>query len=238
MKKITLFFRFWVLNSLIIISTFISNGQENIIKTGITGYLLGDFNLGFERMTTENQSVQFKMGYFMPVLSPVISEKTITPSEYDYVGSKGSVQMSLEYRFYTSKQGLKGFYLGPYLRYYGIRAEYTDIIQVKTFHVDGSVNNFGTGFQLGYHFIFNESFSLDISFFGAGIDKNNVKLVYTNDQQNFNYNEIVDDVSEVFEDIPYFEKRLKNEVNSDNLTSRLPFIFPGLRASVSLGIAF
>lgn len=213
-------------------------GQENIIKTGITGYLLGDFNLGFERMTYENQSVQFKMGYFMPVLSPVISEKTITPSEFTYIGSKGSVQLSLEYRFYTSKQGLRGFYLGPYVRYYGIRAEYDDIIQSETFHVDGSVNNYGAGFQLGYHFIFKESFSLDISFFGAGIDKNNVKLLYTIDQPGFNYNEIVDDVSEVFDDIPYFEKRLKNEVNQDNLTTKLPFIFPGLRASISLGIAF
>jgi hypothetical protein len=238
MKKTDQFFRFWVLNSLILITSFTAFGQENIIKTGITGYLLGDFNLGYERMTVENQSVQFKMGYFSPVLSPIITGKTITPSEYTYLGSDGSVQMSLEYRFYTSKQGLKGFYLGPYFRYYGIRAEYTDIIQSKTFHVDGSVNSIGAGVQLGYQFIFNESFSLDISFFGAGIDKNNVKLLYTTDTPNFNYNDIVDDVSEVFEDVPYFEKRLENEVNNDNLTSKLPFIFPGLRASVSLGIAF
>lgn len=238
MKKTDQFLRFWVLNSLILITSFTAFGQENIIKTGITGYLLGDFNLGYERMTVENQSVQFKMGYFSPVLSPIFTGKTITPSEYTYLGSDGSVQMSLEYRFYTSKQGLKGFYLGPYFRYYGIRAEYTDIIQSKTFHVDGSVNSIGAGVQLGYQFIFNESFSLDISFFGAGIDKNNVKLLYTTDTPNFNYNDIVDDVSEVFEDVPYFEKRLENEVNNDNLTSKLPFIFPGLRASVSLGIAF
>jgi hypothetical protein len=106
------------------------------------------------------------------------------------------------------------------------------------FNVEGSVNTLGLGVQLGYQFLINEKFSVDIGFFGAGIDKNSVKLIYTTTATNFNYNSIVDDVSEVFEDIPYFEKRLKNEVNTNNLITKLPFLFPGLRAGFTVGVSF
>jgi hypothetical protein len=168
----------------------------------------------------------------------VISEKTITPSEYIFKDSRGTLQTSLDYRWYTKKQGLTGFYFGPYLRYYGLRADYTDNISNGLFEVEGSLNTIGAGIQLGYNLRIKEMFSIDFSFFGAGIDRNAVKLIYTTRQAGFDYNNIVDDVSEVFEDIPYFEKRLKNKVNPDNLTSRLPFLFPGLRASINVGIAF
>ncbi len=212
--------------------------QDNIIKTSLSGFLIGDFNLSFERKTFDNQSVQFRLGHFYPTQGLLITEKTITPGEYTLQDSRGALQTSLEYRWYTKKQGLSGFYLGPYIRYYGIKASYSDLVRSNIFQVEGSMNNIGAGVQLGYHFLINEIISIDISFFGAGIDRNSLKLVYTIDQPNFDYNVIVNDVSEVFEDVSYFEKRLKNKVNPNNLTSRLPFLFPGLRASVSIGIAF
>jgi hypothetical protein len=212
--------------------------QDNIIKTSLSGFLIGDFNISYERKTLDNQSVQFRLGYFQPTMGPLITEKTITPNEYTFQDSRGSLQTSLEYRWYTKKEGLTGFYLGPYIRYYGIRANYSDIVQSNTFMVEGSMNNIGAGVQLGYHFLINEIISIDLSFFGAGVDRNSLKLIYTIDQPNFDYSTIVNDVSEVFEDVSYFEKRLKNKVNPNNLTSRLPFLFPGLRASLSIGIAF
>jgi len=212
--------------------------QDNIIKTSLSGFLIGDFNIGYERKTFNNQSVQFRLGYFQPTMGPLITEKAITPGEYTFQDSKGVLETSLEYRWYTKKEGLSGFYLGPYIRYYGIRANYSDVVQSYTFRVEGSMNNIGAGVQLGYHFLISEIVSIDLSFFGAGIDHNSLKLVYTIDQPNFDYSRIVNDVSEVFKDISYFEKRLKNKVNPNNLTSRLPFLFPGLRASVAIGIAF
>lgn len=213
-------------------------GQISAVKTSVTGLLLGDYSLSYERHTFNKQSAQFRIGYFQPLLSPFIAEKTITPSEFSFIDSKGSIQSSLEYRFYTGEAPMHGFYLGPYLRYYAIRANYTDEIKTTLFNVEGSVNTIGLGVQLGYQFLINEKFSIDLSFFGAGIDKNNVKLIYTTTTSNFNYNSIVDDVSGVFEDIPYFEKKLKNEVNPGNLTTKLPFLFPGLRAGITVGVSF
>lgn len=224
-------------NSLLIL-ILAATGQDNIIKTSISGYLLGDFSLSFERQTYENQSIQLRFGYFQPTLSPFISEKTLTPSEYTFVDSKGSPQASIEYRFYTKREGLTGFYLGPYFRYYSINADYTDVIKENTFNVDGSINSFGLGVQLGYNWIINDIVSIDFSFFGAGIDKNTVKLIYTHNSAGFDYNTIVNDVNEVFKDVRYLEKRLKNEVSADNLTTKIPFLFPGLKAGVTIGIVF
>ena len=215
-----------------------SSAQKSVIKTSVSGLLLGDYSLSYERQTFNNQSAQIRIGFFQPLLSPFISENTMTPSEYNFIDSKGSIQSSLDYRFYTGDLPLHGFYLGPYLRYYGIRANYSDEINSVVFNVEGSLKTFGLGVQLGYQFLINEKFSVDIGFFGAGIDKNNVKLIYTTTTPNFNYSLIVDDVSEVFEDIPYFEKRLKNEVNPNNLITKLPFLFPGLRAGITVGVSF
>ena len=215
-----------------------SSAQKSVVKTSVTGLLLGDYSLGFERQVFNNQSAQFRIGYFQPLLSPFISESTITPSEFTFKDSKGAIQSSIEYRFYSGDVPLHGFYLGPYLRYYAIRAYYSDEVRSHLFNVEGSVNTFGLGVQLGYQFLINETFSVDISFFGAGIDKNNVKLIYTTTTPNFNYSTIADDVSEVFEDIPYFEKKLKNEANPNNLITKLPFLFPGLRAGITVGVSF
>jgi hypothetical protein len=215
-----------------------AEAQENIVKTSISGFAIGDFSISYERKTFENQSANLRIGYFQPTVSPFIGKKTITPSDYTYKDSDGTLQTSLEYRWYTRKQGLTGFYFGPYLRYYAIRADYGDVIRADNFNVKGSFNSFGTGVQLGYHFLINRIFSVDLSFFGAGIDYNTVKLVYTTDMQGFDYSTIVGDVSKVFEDLPYFEKRLKNTVNPNNLTSRIPFLFPGLKAGITIGVAF
>ena len=213
-------------------------GQKNTVRTSLSGFMTGEFNVSYERMTYENQSVLLRIGYFQPTLSPVITENTITPSQYSFKDSRGTLQTSVDYRWYTKKQGLTGFYFGPYLRYYGLRVDYSDNINSGLFGVEGSLNAIGAGIQLGYNFIIKEMFSIDLSFFGAGIDRNSVRLIYTTSQPGFDYSTIVDDVSEVFEDIPYFEKKLKNQINRDNLTTRLPFLFPGLRASIHVGIAF
>lgn len=65
-----------------------------------------------------------------------------------------------------------------------------------------------------------------------------VKLIYTTKKQGFNYSTIVDDVSDDFEGVPYFGKRLKNENHTEYLISSIPILFPGLLAGITIGIVF
>lgn len=115
--------------------------QNNIIKTPLSGFMLGHFSLSYERQTFNKQSIQLKTGYFQPVLGPIISSSTITPSEYTFVKNNRLVQTSLDYRFYAVENDLKGFYIGPYFRYFGIRAEYTDMIKNDSFDFKDSFSS-------------------------------------------------------------------------------------------------
>lgn len=215
--------------------------QENAIKVGLTDALLGNFNLSYERVLNDKNSIQFKIGYWQPSMSPFIKDETITPDAYNLQDSKGGIGTSIEYKFYLSDRNtLQGLYLAPYLRYFNQAALFTDEIDGDLFDVDTRINTIGLGAQIGYQLIIDEIFTIDFYFFGAGLDKYNLKLKYElqQPQTGFDYNTITDDVSEVFEDINYLESRLEHEVNTDDLTSKLPFLFPGFRIGISVGVAF
>lgn len=215
--------------------------QENSLKTGITDALTGHFNLSYERNVNEKSSIVVKAGYWHPTASPLISDNTITPEAYSLIDAKGGMNVSAEYRFYAGNHlAPEGFYIAPYFRFFNQAALYTDEIGGNLFDVDMDLNTFGLGAQIGYQLITEGGFTMDFYFFGAGVDHYNLKLDYQLQQPRpgFDYSTITDDVSEVFEDINYFESRLEHQVNDDNLLSKLPFLFPGFRFGVSVGYAF
>lgn len=215
--------------------------QENTVKIGFSDAFIGHLNLSYERVINDNNSIQFKFGYMEPINSPFISENTITPEAYVLKETNGGVNASLEYRFFISRQEIpQGFYIAPYLRCLNQSMVYTDEISDQTFNVDSKLGTFGLGAQLGYQLIVNEIFTFDFYFFGAGVDHHTIRLKYQlkDPQPGFDYGRITDDVSQVFEDINYLEEQLEHTVNDDNLTSKLPFLFPGFRLGISVGVAF
>ncbi|WP_372934886.1 DUF3575 domain-containing protein [Mariniphaga sediminis] len=215
--------------------------QNNVIKAGFSDAFLGHFNLNYEWKANQKQSILLKLGYMEPTLSPFFNEKTITPSAYTLEESKGGINTSLEYRFYvTGKEPLQGLYIAPYARYSNQKMKFSDEIDDRAHTVDTRLNSVGIGAQLGYQLIIEERFTLDLYFFGAGIDHHSVTLKYQlrQPEAGFDYGSITEDVSNVFKDINYLHKRLEHEVNDDNLTTRLPFFFPGFRVGINLGIAF
>ncbi len=215
--------------------------QDNSIKIGFSDALLGHYNLNYERNLGRNNSVQFKLGYLKPTTSPFISEETITPGAYNLIEVNGGISTSVEYRFYISqKRSPEGFYIAPYLRYFNQAVDYTDEIENYQFNVDSRLNTIGIGGQLGYQWVFNEIFSVDLYFFGAGLDYHMGKLEYMVDPKpdGFDYGMVTSHVDDVFTDIDYLHKRLNHEVNEDNHTTKLPFLFPGLRMGFNVGVAF
>ena len=230
----------YILIFLLLVSTLVT-AQENTIKAGFTGAFLGDFNLGYERVVNDKNSIHFKIGYWQPSISPFIKDETITPEAYDLIDAKGGIHTSLEYRFYINNRNtLQGFYIAPYLRYYNQGALFFDEIEGDLFDVDARIDNIGLGAQIGYQLIIEEVFTIDFYFFGAGLEKYSLKLDYELQQPKagFDYNSITDDVSEVFEDINYLESKMEHEINTNNLISKLPFLFPGFRMGISVGFAF
>jgi hypothetical protein len=226
---------------LFLLSGLFSGAQENVIKAGVTGLFIGDINFGYERMMSHNSSLNFKFGFLNPTISPFISESDITPDAYNLAEANGGITASLEYRFYLSKKtGLKGFYVAPYLRYLSQNMVFEDVIEDFEFFVKTKNHSLGFGGQLGYQWVIDEIFTIDFFFFGTGIDFHNAELKYilVNKPPEFNYSMVTKHVDDVFADISYLHKKLRHEINADNHTTRLPFLFPGVRIGISVGIAF
>lgn len=215
--------------------------QENILKTGISNALFGDFNLSYERMVNEKSAVQFKIGYFNPMVSFTLSEKVITPEGYVFMEDKGGFHTSFEYRFYLQEgKTMQGFYLAPFVRHFNQRVKYTDMIDGDKFNVDVKALNFGIGAQLGYQIIIHEAFTLDFYFLGLSLDHYSGTLNYTLSQprSGFNYASITDNIDDTFEDYGFLSKNLKHNVQTDRDNVKVPFFFPGIRIGISAGIAF
>ena len=225
----------------IFVSVIIGFAQENVIKTGLTNALFGDFNLSYERVINENNSLQVKAGYLNPMVSFTISEKLVTPGDYTFVEGKGGFHISAEYRFYLKKgMALKGLYLAPFIRHFNQRLLYTDIISSDLFDVDLKAINFGVGGQIGYQLIINDALTFDFCFIGLSLDHYNGNLKYTLHQPRtgFSYASITDDIDQSLNDYSFLINNRKHYVKADRDDVKIPFFFPGIRIGVSAGIAF
>lgn len=228
-----------LLVSLLALTASISVAQKNAIKTGFLGALGGDFSLSYERATTNNQTINFKIGYWNPSASIVFSDEFITPNAYELQEMSGGVNTSVEYRFYnTNGQALQGWYIAPYLRFVKINALYEDEISRNIFDVDFGIDRFGLGAKIGHQWIVNDVFAVEI-FGGLGIDRYKVEREYTIQTGTFtDYNSIVDDVNDWIDDWDYLKEREEHEITQNKLVSKLPFWFPGFELGVNIGIGF
>lgn len=226
---------------ILLLAGYLSHSQNNVIKASFTGPLAGDVNFGFEKAVNRNSSINIRLGYLDPLLSPFISEDMFTPRAYTLQEARGGISAALEYRFYLSeKNSIQGFYIAPYARYFNQDMVFSDEIENKIFTVKTNINTLGVGGQFGYQWIFNKVFTLDLYFIGAGVDYHNGNIKYTLEPQppGFDYSMVTPHVDDVFVDIKYLHKRLKHVINEDNHTTKLPFLFPSLRMGGSIGIAF
>jgi hypothetical protein len=95
-----------------------------------------------------------------------------------------------EYRLYLSesKPALKGFYLGPFLRYQNLtltaQEEYAGIDGGGTVEGKASLNAFGGGMVAGYQFLFKKRFTLD-AFLGPSYNGGSLKVTSGDASQTF-----------------------------------------------------
>lgn len=226
---------------LFLIAGIAAGAQNNVIKAGFTGAVIGDFNIGIEKKVTPKSSLHLKAGFLEPTSSPVVPVENLIPEPYRMLEVNGGLTTSLEFRFYLSrKEGLRGFYLAPYARHFSQSMLFEDVIDEYAFKVDGQLNTYGAGLQLGYQWIIKEVFSIDLFFLGSGIDFHNAEITYSMDPEpeGFDYSMVTPYVDDVFRDINFLYKNLEHEVRDDSHYSKIPVSLPGFRAGISLGVAF
>lgn len=215
--------------------------QKNAIKLGISGVNYGDFFLNYERVINPKSSINVNVGYwdFKASLVDFSGIMNTTEDGLSLQQYNSGFHSSVDYRFYVGKHdALKGFYLGPYVRYWDHSLILLDDIEGEDFDVDTKIWSIGFGFQMGYHWVINDYISIDWYFIGLGIESISAKFVYVTETRNFDYNTIVDDFIDVFDGFDYFQKKINTATSPENMTAKLPFIAPGIKTGLTIGVAF
>ena len=156
--------------------------RMNTIKLDLTHNLLyrNAYNLSWERLTKQNQSLGITVGYQE---FPHVFElgENIEGKRSD---NSGGYKMGAEYRFYLKKENKfsapRGVYIGPYFSVLGFNTSrdivYTGDGEPQEATYNAKFNLYSLGGQLGYQFVFNDRWSLDLVVVGPSVTRYNAKM--------------------------------------------------------------
>jgi len=121
---------------------FVDQEYKSALKFNLLSPIVGAIAINYENKLNNDASFIASASYFTGQI-----DNTTEPV-------RGFVA-SLEYRFYTGDEAMKGFYLQPYVRY-----QYFKDIQTKTDELSVP----GIGLLAGYQYIFVKRIVLDLNF--------------------------------------------------------------------------
>ncbi len=112
-----------------------ANAQENIVKFNPLALIVGSVEIGYERVLSDNQSLQVDLGY-----------ASFDSGSFDYTG----LGAGLQYRFYIqeSKEAPVGWFAGPFASYSTSKADNSGGDDFKT-------SVFAAGGVIGYQWNWN-----------------------------------------------------------------------------------
>jgi hypothetical protein len=155
--------------------------RMNTIKLEFTQAIYpNSFIFSYERVTTPNQTFCISGGYeeFPDIIG--VSSRTNVKNNL----SKSGFKAGAEYRFYLKNENKylapRGVYIGPYISYndfYNKREIEVDVDGIKEtalLKTDFSILNLGA--QLGYQFIINDHWSIDLVMIGPSVSNYRAKL--------------------------------------------------------------
>lgn len=157
--------------------------RDNTIKLDVTSQLLFNKSLVFsyERYIKIRQTASITVGYHtFPSLRSIGNGVEVK----DEKSSSGYVAGG-EYRFYLGKENRyatpRGVYIGPYIAYHNFRNDR----DISLTYEDGTVsdallntkvNILNIGFEVGYQFIINQRWSIDLVFIGPSVSQYRINM--------------------------------------------------------------
>jgi hypothetical protein len=196
--------------------------RKNTIKLDLTSYWLfrNALNFTYERVTKPNQSFSVTAGYQeFPRTSSLGSRIAVKENN-----TANGLKFGGEYRFYLAKENKykapHGVYIGPYVAYNRFANERTIEVDNNGTPEEAILNtNFNVlnvGFQLGYQFIINNRWAIDLVFVGPSVSnyRFNAKL-----SDNLNI-DIEDIQNEIILDLIDRFPMLEEVINENEASSR------------------
>ncbi|HEX5170333.1 MAG TPA: DUF3575 domain-containing protein [Cyclobacteriaceae bacterium] len=181
--------------------------RRNTIKLDLTSHWLyrNALVFSYERVTKPNQSFAISGGYQQFPSIGSFGDNIDVEKEKDATGYK----FGGEYRFYLEKENKygapRGVYIGPYATYLSFKNGRTISVDnegtIEQADLDTKLSVFNIGVQLGYQFVLNNRWTIDLIFVGPSVSNYNVKFTldgnYTFDPDEVE-NEILADLIDRF----------------------------------------
>lgn len=220
--------------------------QKNSVELGLGGLAVGSFNLRYERLITQKSSLQLTVSPLYPkkfnIEDNVYSDIDINEATFDN-GKITGITVIPEYRFYLGAgEGMRGFYVGPYLRYtnYGFKVNGT--IENEPGSASLRLSSLGAGIQIGAQWLIGDHFTIDWHIIGLGGDGYNLRLKMEADDINYNiqgfYDDFIAEWQDIDEEVIVNLEDYVSKLDLNKFVINVPFASIGFRAGISVGYAF
>jgi hypothetical protein len=163
--------------------------RRNTIKLDLTSNLIyrNSLNFSYERILKPNQSLVLIVGY-QEFPSIINLGENIKGDKKD---DRGGYKFGAEYRFYLKKENKysapRGVYIGPYFTRLGFRSDrnvvYSGGEEPENASLNTRIGITSLGAQLGYQFVFNDRWSLDLVLIGPSYSRYNFKTQLSGDYE-------------------------------------------------------
>ncbi|MBN2806936.1 MAG: hypothetical protein JXR22_09775 [Prolixibacteraceae bacterium] len=222
--------------------------QNNALKIGLPGPILGDYSLGVEQIIHPGHTMNVNIGYWDSGIGLINIKNLFIEGKHLWLTNEGGGwHASLEQRNYFALQKdneKQNFYWGPYFRYWQKRMVLNDYIQneqipqQQLFDVAATLRGIGVGAQLGYQLRISERFWIDFYFIGMGIERVKLKATYSAvGEDNFDYEFIAGDVRKAFDQqARWIKDNVKLQSGPHSLFIELPVTLPAFRAGINVAI--
>lgn len=218
-------------------------GYKNNIRLNISAVALYDqaFIPSYERILNKKQSFSIEAGLIgMQQFDTTYN----TLIQIQNQKQKMAFKASADYRFYLVNENKynipRGLYLGPFLSYYHFSTKndisYLDSTQTTVMgQIDGKLELFQAGFQLGYQFIFWDRMSVDLILLGPAVTYYDASLTLSGEIEN--KSEVLQDfLDKMIGLFPAASTLIETGTVSSN--GRADFLAAGFRYSIHIGFLF
>jgi hypothetical protein len=139
----------------------------------------------YERVTKPNQTFAITGGYQeFPASSDLGARVAVKEDNQKY-----GLKIGAEYRFYLAKENKykapHGIYIGPYTTFHQFKNERTLEVDNNGTKEEAVLNSkfeiFNIGFQVGYQFVLNNRWTIDLVFIGPSVSNYRIKADLSGD---------------------------------------------------------
>ena len=209
------------------------SAQNHVVKLNVPALGLGNVYGTYEYVLTDHISAALGGSYLLNRKIPFLELLDMNPeNKVQYLKMKGYA-LTPEIRYYTGSKRARGLYLAPYLRYsnYKLEGIYTD--NEVSYENGGHIKSLGGGLALGYQWLINDRFSIDLNA-GLGYMTNDIVYRVNSESLAANYPAQLGNLQEMIDLLgdPDIEISASEASTTFNKSSLMP------RFGLSLGYAF